>query len=200
MVSPDLYISLDIEADGPIPGPYSMLSFGLAVAGRFDGQSFESVDPQSNTFYRELMPISTNSDTDALKVSGLDRKTLESDGLHPQQAMSEANEWISSVAQDHRPVLVGYPLLFDWMFFYWYVQRFASDSPLSFSSGLDMKTIYQQKARVPLDLAGKDDLPSFLRSSKPHTHNALDDAIEQADLFAKLAQWNGLPNSSSDLS
>jgi hypothetical protein len=28
----DIYFSADIEADGPIPGPYSMLSFGLAVA------------------------------------------------------------------------------------------------------------------------------------------------------------------------
>jgi hypothetical protein len=28
---PDVYFSVDVEADGPIPGPYSMLSVGVAV-------------------------------------------------------------------------------------------------------------------------------------------------------------------------
>ena len=35
----DVYFSVDVETDGPIPGPYSMLSFALAVAGTFDGES-----------------------------------------------------------------------------------------------------------------------------------------------------------------
>lgn len=30
----DLYFSADVETDGPIPGPYSMLSFGIVFAGR----------------------------------------------------------------------------------------------------------------------------------------------------------------------
>ena len=33
---PEIYISTDVETDGPIPGRYSMLAFGLAVAGTFD--------------------------------------------------------------------------------------------------------------------------------------------------------------------
>jgi hypothetical protein len=53
----DLYISADVEADGPIPGPYSMLSFGLAVAGRYDGDRFVAADPSRATFYAELRPI-----------------------------------------------------------------------------------------------------------------------------------------------
>jgi hypothetical protein len=57
----DLYFSADIEADGPIPGTYSMLSFGLAVAGRFDGTLFEAYDPTKATFYRELKPLPTRS-------------------------------------------------------------------------------------------------------------------------------------------
>jgi len=27
----EIYVSTDVEADGPIPGPYSMLSFGSAA-------------------------------------------------------------------------------------------------------------------------------------------------------------------------
>ena len=52
----DLYFSADVETDGPIPGPYSMLSFGIAVAGSFDGQTFRRPGRRA-TFYRELRPI-----------------------------------------------------------------------------------------------------------------------------------------------
>ena len=37
----DVYFSADVETDGPIPGPFSILSFALVYAGRFDGGRFE---------------------------------------------------------------------------------------------------------------------------------------------------------------
>jgi hypothetical protein len=190
MAIDDLYFSVDVEADGPIPGPYSMLSFGVAVAGRFDGTVFTAADPEERTFYRELRPISEDFDLEALEVSGLDRDALIRNGADPAAAMTEAAAWVSEQAGDDRPILVAFPLGFDWMFLYWYFRKFSADgSPFDFSSALDMKTIYQQKAGVVVSDAGKDDLPSHLRSSRTHTHNALDDAIEQGEIFAKLFQW-----------
>lgn len=47
-----------METDGPIPGPFSLLSFGLAIVGRYDGRQFERSLAQAGTFYRELRPIS----------------------------------------------------------------------------------------------------------------------------------------------
>jgi hypothetical protein len=44
---------------------------------------------------------------------------------------------------------------------------------------------------VIIDDAGRNDLPAELRASHPHTHNALDDAIEQAEIFNRLWQWLG---------
>lgn len=190
---PDLYISADIEADGPIPGPYSMLAFGLAVAGRFDGETLASQDPEAETFYRELRPISDDFDAVALRVAGLDRDRLACEGAEPAAAMDEAAAWIAERARGDRPVLVGYPVVFDWLFLHWYFVRFAGKSPFGFSSALDMKTIYQQKARVTLDHAGRNDLPPSLRSPRRHTHNALDDAIEQAGIFTRLFTWTGPP-------
>jgi hypothetical protein len=183
----DLYFSADIEADGPIPGPYSMLSFGLAVAGRFDGDSFERAVPEAATFYRELQPISADWHPEALEVSGLDRDSLIEEGTDPEKAMNDAATWVSSQAGKDRAVLVAFPLGFDWMFIYWYFMNFASDgSPFDFSSALDMKTMLARREGVVLDRAGKGDIPPALRSNRPHTHNALDDAIEQAELFGKL--------------
>jgi hypothetical protein len=105
--------------------------------------------------------------------------------------MAEAAAWVGEQAGGDRPVMVGYPIVFDWMFMHWYFVRYLGRSPFGFSGALDLKTMYQQKARVPLDRAGRDDLPSVLRSSHVHTHNARDDAIEQAEIFARLFEWPG---------
>jgi hypothetical protein len=188
----DIYFSADIEADGPIPGPYSMLSFGLAVAARFDGNAFEPLEPMAATLYRELKPISGHFDPQALAAADLDRDALIRDGADPAEAMLTAAEWVAAQANGAQPVLVGYPVVFDWMFLHWYFVRFAGESPFGFSSALDMKTIYQQKARVTMERAGRTDLPPGLRSSREHTHNALDDAVEQADIFNRLFAWEGV--------
>ena len=101
---PDTYISVDIEADGPIPGVYSMISIGMALAGRFDGQRFEAVDPSTETFYAELAPISEEFDPQALAVSGLDRDALRREGEDPAVAMSRAADWVDRVAAGTEPM------------------------------------------------------------------------------------------------
>ncbi|MGH2878449.1 MAG: 3'-5' exoribonuclease domain-containing protein [Solirubrobacteraceae bacterium] len=188
----DIYISADIEADGPIPGEFSMLAFGLAVAATFDGEVFTPQNPSEQTFYRELKPIAERYEPAALKAARLDREALVLDGAEPEAAMRDAADWVATQADEAggaRPVLVGYPVVFDWMFLHWYFVRFAGESPFGFSGALDIKTIYQQKAQVTLDYAGRNDLPNELRASHPHTHNALDDAIEQAEIFARVWAW-----------
>ena len=190
-VRSDLYISGDIEADGPIPGVNSMLSLGFAVAGRFDGVEFAPHDPREEKFYRELKPISDVFAPDALRVSGLDRGKLSREGVAPETAMAEAASWVLRQAGADRAVLVGYPVVFDWQFLHWYFIRFAGASPFGFSGALDMKTMYHQKARVTLDAAGLNELPEELRSARRHTHNALDDAVEQAEIFNRLFTWKG---------
>ncbi|MFE3451247.1 exonuclease [Nonomuraea sp. NPDC059194] len=194
MAKPDLYFSADVEADGPIPGPYSMLSFGLAVAGAFDGTAFEAADPTKDTFYAELQPISETFDPEALAVSGLDRASLTRHGQDPADAMNAAAAWITGLAAEANatPVFVAYPLGYDWMWMYWYFMRFADKgSPFGHSRCLDMKTLYAARASTPITRSTKRNMPSHLLSAKPHTHNALDDAIEQAELLQNLMRWTG---------
>jgi hypothetical protein len=189
----EVYLSADVEADGPIPGPYSMISFGLAVAGRRSGDDpVVPADPTSETFYRELKPISTDFVPAALAVSGLDRAALERDGTDPAEAMADLTGWLRQVCgTDGRPILVAYPLGFDWMFLYWYLIRFTEASPFGHSGCLDMKTMYAVKAGVPVGRSVKRLMPRHLLSSRRHTHHALDDAIEQAELFVNLSRWAG---------
>lgn len=189
MESADLYISVDIEADGPIPGPYSMLAIGLCVAGRFDGETYERREPSEETLYLELAPISESFEEQALSVSNLDRAELIDAGTDPGEAMTRTAEWIAAVSGQDRAVICAYPAAFDWLFVYWYLQSFAESNPIGFSSCLDMKTLYAAKAKVPFEEAGLNDLPAELTSSRPHTHNALDDALQQAEIFSKLFIW-----------
>lgn len=190
-IKPSLYISVDIEADGPIPGPYSMLSLGASVAGVQDADGFRAADPEERTFYRELRPISEEFVPEALAVSGLDRDRLADEGAEPVRAMREFTDWVREVGTGTQPVMCGYPASYDWTFLYWYLIRFTGSSPFGHSGCLDMKTLYATKAELPLRAVAKGTMPRELLSRRRHTHHALDDAIEQAELFTNLMAWQG---------
>lgn len=186
----DAYFSADVETDGPVPGPYSMLSFALVYAGSFDGTVFQRDEELSSSFSIELQPISRAFEPEALAVNGLDRDHLVRHGRPPEQAMTEAAEWVRSVAGSRRPIVVAYPLSFDWVWLYWYFTMFSTTgSPFNHSGCYDIKTAYSVKAGRPVAQSGRDQVHSFLRPDRPHTHRALDDAKEQAELFANLFEW-----------
>jgi len=167
-----------------------MLSFALTVASTFDGERFVPIEagPESK-FYAELKPISDRFDPEALAVNGLDRERLTLEGQDPAAAMRAAEQWVRERAGDARPVLVAYPVAFDWSFLYWYFVRYAASSPFGFSSCLDIRTLYQARALTTFDASGRDSMPPVLRPGRHHTHHALDDALEQGELFNNLFAW-----------
>jgi len=188
----DVYFSADVETDGPIPGPFSMLSFALVFAGTFDGKSFKRPHDYAQNFYRELRPISTEYQPEALRVNGLDRERLCNEGEEPAAVMTDAHNWITRVAGRAKPVLVAYPLSFDWAWLYWYFIRFSpKGSPFNHSLCFDMKTAFAVKASIPISEAGRSKILPFLLPPRGNTHHALDDATEQAEIFANLFQWEG---------
>lgn len=189
----DAYFSADVETDGPIPGPFSILSFALVYAGSFDGRYFVRPEEFEQKFYRELRPISENFEPEALRINGLDRARLRIEGESPEKAMTDACRWVKDVARTAQPVLVAYPLSFDWSWLYWYFIRFAADgSPFAYSRCFDIKTALAVKAGIPISEAGRSRIDPSLRSRHAHTHHAVDDAVEQAEIFAKVFEWEGV--------
>jgi hypothetical protein len=183
----DCYFSADIETDGPIPGPYSMLSFALVYAGKFDGHKFTRPLSYNRTFYKELRPISESYEQEALNVNQLDRQRLIGEGCDPSAAMTEAAEWVSSVAERSVPILVAYPLSFDWTWLYWYFVRYSAlGSPFGHSRCFDIKTAIAIKEKIPVCNAGRAQIRHSLHSKHAHTHHAVDDAIAQAEIFANV--------------
>jgi DNA polymerase III epsilon subunit-like protein len=172
--TPEIYISVDVEAAGPIPSEFSMLSIGACV-----------VDEPTKTFYAELQPINDKFIPEALKVSHLDFEQLKKNGLKPKDAMSRFSDWVGGVSGDLRPVFVGFNACFDWAFINWYFHKFLDKNPFGIS-GLDVKAFYMGLAGVTWDETRSSQLPDKFKSAVKHSHNALDDAREQAEIFRKL--------------
>src|SRR5438309_9470268 len=114
----ECFISVDVEASGPIPGDYSLLSLGACVAS----------DPKES-FYVEIKPLNDRAIADALKVSGFDMAKLAKTGESPEVAMAKFAAWVNRVAGDGKPVFVGLNAGFDWSFVNWYFIHFAVKNP-----------------------------------------------------------------------
>ena len=188
----DVYFSVDVETDGPIPGPYSMLSFAVVYAGAFDGEIFYRPSEYSKGLYSELRPISDNFEQEALDVNGLDRARLSISGLEPSVAMTQAAEWVRRTAGGGDPVFVAYPLSFDWTWMYWYFVQYSKvGSPFGYSRCFDVKTAIALALGRTVGSVGRKRIPSVLQSKSPHTHHALDDAVSQAEIFANIFSLEG---------
>ncbi len=85
-----------------------------------------------------------------------------------------------------RPVFVAYPAGFDFLFVYWYLMRFAGESPFSHSA-LDVKSFAMALLKTDYRDSTKRAMPRrWFDPGLPHTHVALDDAIEQGALFCNM--------------
>lgn len=171
---PELYIATDVEADGPIPGPYSMLSMGMSVAGM-----------PEHTFYTELKPISDEFVPEALAVSGLDRDRLIREAPHPKEAMEAATRWINGLRKIGRPVFLAAPAVWDGMYVHWYFMRFLGKSPFgSTGSGIDLRSYWMGLHGTEWVETHKGTIKHSLGvTGVPHTHHAGDDALELATVF-----------------
>lgn len=105
----------------------------------------------------------------------------------PEAAMRRYVAWIKSL--DGKPVFAAYPAGFDFLFVYWYLMRFVGESPFSHSV-LDVKTFAMALLKKDYRDSTKRNMPRYWFDKLPHTHVALDDAIEQGALFCNMLRQN----------
>jgi len=160
------YVMVDIEADGPAPGLYSMICFGAVVVE----------EALSRTFYGRLRPISEQWQPEALAVSGFSRAQTE--GFDdPAQVMTSFRDWLAANTTG-RPRFVADNNGFDWQFVNYYFHRFLGANPFGHSS-MNLGSFYQGVVR--------DTSQSFkhLRRTR-HTHHPVDDARGNAEAMLAI--------------
>jgi DNA polymerase III epsilon subunit-like protein len=171
----ETYISVDVETAGPNPGQYAMLSIGACT-----------VTEPVETFYIEMQPDQEAVLPEALRVSGLSMDELREHGTPPQQAMRQFANWVKAVtSQDSKPVFVAFNAPFDWMFVNDYFHRYLGHNPFGHSA-LDMKAFFMGMRGVAWSETGFENVTTYYKISHPLTHNALQDARDQAELFRKM--------------
>ena len=161
------FFVVDIEADGPIPHKYSMVSFGAVKVE----------EGLADTFYGKTKPISDLWIPEALAVSGISREAhLKHDD--PKEVMEDFRNWIEEVNAAGRPVFFSDNLAFDWQWINYYFHYYIGSNPFGFS-GRRIGDLYCGMQR---DAYTKW---KHLRETK-HTHNPVDDAKGNAEALLKM--------------
>ena len=178
-MKPEIYVSTDVETDGPIPGPHSMLSLGSAafLADKTLVDTFSAnldLLPGAEGHPRTMRWWATQPEA---------WEACRADTRPPSEVMPRYVRWLRGLGG--KPVFVAYPAGFDFTFVYWYLMRFAGESPFSHSA-LDIKTYAMALLGKPYRQSTKRNMPRRWFDEAPHTHVALDDAIEQGRLFCNM--------------
>lgn len=113
---------VDVEADGPAPGLYSMVCFGAVKLS----------DELDETFYGQTRPITESFIPEALAISGFSR--IEHEGFdEPEAAMKAFAQWVTETSKG-RPVFFSDNPAFDWQFINYYLHRYVGSNPFGFSA------------------------------------------------------------------
>lgn len=173
----EFYVSVDVETSGPIPGEYSLLSIGACSV----------VEPRSS-FYIEIKPINDKFTEEAVSIHHLSLEKLSESGEEPAQAVRLFADWLrGETPEGQRPVFVAFNAGFDWMFLSHYFYHYLGHNPFGHAP-LDIKAYYMGKYGVTwAETSMRYVSPRFL-SDQPLTHHALQDAIDQANIFLKLVE------------
>lgn len=177
----EIYISTDVETDGPIPGHHSLLSIGSA-AYTTELQRIATFSANLET----LPGATAHPDTARWWATqptawAACRTALEP----PNVAMHRYVQWLNTLPG--RPVFVAYPAAFDFMFVYWYLMHFVGISPFSHSA-LDLKTLAMAILKTDYRKSTKAMMlrHGLAAPAQTHSHIALEDALEQGELLCNL--------------
>lgn len=179
----EIYVSTDIEADGPIPGPHSMLSFASVAYGA------DKTIVSTYTANLQTLPGSSPHPVTEEWWKGFPEAwaACREDVRAPEQVMSEYAAWLERLPG--RAVFVGWPASWDFMWIYWYLVRFTGMRPFR-ENALDIRSYAMGMRKTEFRMTSRTYLPKRWFDELPHSHVALDDALEQGAVFCNMLAEN----------
>lgn len=162
------YFSVDVEADGSVPGLNgSMVCFGAVLVD----------DKLDKTFYGKTRPIIKIYDPEALAISGF---THEEHLLFPDplDTIHDFYEWVMANSKG-QPMMITDNPMFDGAYMNYYMHAFVGKNPFSYSARRigDIYCGMMKDAKAPWKRK--------LRKTK-HTHHPVDDAKGNAEAFLAM--------------
>jgi DNA polymerase III epsilon subunit-like protein len=188
MSRPELFVSIDIETDGPAPGLNSMLALGAAA--------FPADGSKEQGWYCTLTPLEgavQNPDTMDWWKQPSQRaawKEVTAEPTDADFAIIRFVEWLEEDLRGFKLIAVGWPIAFDFAFVNYYCHKFTGRNPLGFA-GLDIRSYANGLADHPQYYSLPENEIWNMAGGKPSNsglrpHHALDDAIGQGRLFMAL--------------
>jgi hypothetical protein len=180
-----LYFSTDIESDGPIPGPNSMLSFASVAMSLIEDVPGYKV---LGTFTANLHPLEDASQDPKTMLFWEDNKAAwkahRKDLQDPWKAMNNYVAWVNSFGKEPSKHFVAAPAGFDFTHMFWYMMKFTGTTPFGWRA-IDINSVAMGAFNIPYSKAGKF-INQYIPQGFPHTHIALDDAMEQGVQFCNM--------------
>lgn len=188
----EIYISTDIEAAGPSPGPNYLMSIGAAA--------FNLEKDLLGVFEANLKPI-PNSIMDPKTKSEFWDKQPEAyartliNQQNADEAMHNFKNWIGKIRSENgnkRVVFVGYPAVYDFKWIDWYFNWAKIDNPFGFGNAICIKNyaFSHLKSRNHSNCVKRNYPKQWFKPKIMHTHVAYEDAIGQGILFVNVMREN----------
>jgi DNA polymerase III alpha subunit (gram-positive type) len=181
----ETYIIIDIEADGPSVLLNSMISIGAVaindINSEFNPHYYANINPlYGHTQDPKTMEWWVQKEPTAYKQTLTDRQDATI-------IIPEFVHWVTTYSK-YKPVAVAYPAGFDFSFLFAYLETYSKINPFGFTC-IDMKTLAMSILGVSFSDTRKNRMPKNWFDPKfPHSHNALDDAIETAFIFKQMLE------------
>ena len=166
------YISVDVETSGPLHGFHNLLEIGAVNCDNF-----------SEKFQTYIIPLTLNWTDSARSVNKPEEFYNIDNALRLDLAMIKFAKWL----EGERPIFVGFNTVFDYGWInYEFLRSSVGKNPFGIN-GIDIKAYAMGKLNCEWRETSKKGLKEKRIISRfLHTHNALEDALEQADLFNQL--------------
>lgn len=186
-----IYIAVDIEADGPTPGLHSMLSLAAVAT---------TPEKEIAQFYRKIQPLKeATPDPDTMlwwQNQPEAWKEVTTNAEPAEAVMKDFCAWLHDLNLE--PVFVAHPVALDYTFVSYYLYRYAHENPFTNEKNatrtLDIRSFIAGKFGVSFNDAHRSRLPAALTEGMPeHTHKAIDDAIGYGVLIRRMLRMDRLP-------
>lgn len=182
MEAREIFVSVDVETDGPIPGVYSMRSLG-AAAFVLEGRTPVLID----VFEQNIQPIEgavTDPETMQWWSGFPEAWEMSTRGARPAQVvMPEFVAWLRQLPG--RVILLGCPMMWDGEWIHWYTIRFGGvssrkgDLPFHMSARDIRQDAQKLLGNKPWYEVSREDMLYWADPSLKITHRCIDDALMQ---------------------